>query len=186
MGFFENFAQGFEDIKSADNGSELVDGTELYMEQKSEINDTYDIVDADRKTVYRVNGKFTSLAFQLTTADGAVVADIKKKFMALTPTYTISFANGQNASVKKKASLVQVEANGTVDEKELQIKGDIEEDNFKVYIDGQKIGAVAKKIFASGDSYVISFTDDSWKEIMVALVVIIDNVYHSGNGMEDN
>lgn len=182
MGLLDKLASGMAQAQAADNGAELADGTELYMKQKLfSLNDKFNICDANEQPVYEVKGNITGLNFKMNTASGEAVAEIKKKIIALTPSYEISFKSGRKASLKKKMALLKEEFNGNVDGKELQIKGDVSAYSFDVLVGGEKVGAVAKKFLAWGDTYAISFVDDSWKEIMVALVVTVDNACHSSS-----
>lgn len=180
MGLFDTMAKAFVDAADADNGG-LADGTELYMDQKHSIKDSYDIVDAEKNLVYQVKGNLTGLTFKMNAANGGEVAEIKKKLVAMSPSYEMSFGSGKKVSLKKKMALIKEEFNGTINGKTLQIKGDIAADKFEVHVDGQKIGAVAKKVLSLHDAYVISSVDDSWKEVMVALVVAIDNACHNNS-----
>lgn len=179
MGFLDKLKEGINAAEAADLGANL-DGTKLYLKQNvTVLKDHYDVVDAEDKPVYSVQGNVIGHSFDITAADGRKVATISKKLVAVAATYDIEFANGSKASFKKKIALVKSDLNGTFDGKELTVKGDAGALEFEITVGGQKIGNVAKKLFAIGDSYVIAFEDETWKEAMVALAVAIDNAFHN-------
>lgn len=192
MGLLDKFSQTVDSVIANDyggtivddKGENVIDGTELYMKEKAfTVNANYDIFDAKERSIYKVKGNLTGLGFKLKTADGVQVADIKKKMVAITPSYEVSLKNGQKATFKR--TVVDDLFLGTLNGKDIDIKRSLGRYYFEVYVGDQKIGAVAKQkyeLFSKyGDMYAISFVDDSWRDFMVAFTVTVDNAYFSND-----
>lgn len=192
MGLFdkvvEKAVQGMDVAKNADNkantegmGGDGVEINELYLKQKiTLLADKYSIYDGNETPVYDVKGTVTGLNYKVSTASGAQVAEIKKKLVAVTPTYDIE-VGGRKISMKKKIALLKESFTGTFDGKELNVNGDVAGFAFDIVVDGQKIGSVAKKILAWADTYAIAYVGDEWRDAVVAIVVAIDNACHKGD-----
>ncbi len=154
---------------------------ELYMKQKAiSIKPKFDIFDKNQATVYHVEGDLTRHNFSI-SRNGEEAVKLKKKLVAIMPTYSIEKDGKEVASVKKKLKLTKPELNGTVCGKELQIAGDIMGFDFDIRVGGATIAHVDTDRTVWSDCYRIRIMDASMKDIVIALAIICDNVSDQEN-----
>lgn len=149
-----------------------IDGTEVYIQQQGRYSNDYDVVDTFNQPIYEIRGK------KFINAAGASVGTINKKLIAVTPTYEISLANGQTAALKKKMGPFKEELNGTINGKDLLVKGNKKNTDVDILVDGYKIGSMREVTYGiEKDTYVILCVDESWKEMMIALAAVADKIW---------
>ena len=155
-------------------------GTKLYMRQKIvSIKDKYSICTLNEEPVYWVEGNLIGLSFSIQNTTGNELMKIKKKMVAIMPNYTLMKENKVFGQIKKKIKLTRPEIVGTVDGKELLIKGNLSGYSFEIFLGGQSIGAVDTERLTWGDCYSIeSYIPDN-TDLVVAIAVICDNVLKS-------
>ncbi len=153
-----------------------------FMDQKIlSINPKFDIYTEQHEPVYHVDGNITRLNFKVKNSDGAEVAEIKKKLIAILPEFTILQNGSEIGKLKKKLKLTSPELVGTLNGQEFKLQGDLMGFNFDVLVGGKCVGRIdtAQTIWA--DCYRIQILDESYKELMIAIAVICDNVVDSSN-----
>ena len=153
------------------------DAIAFYMDQKLlSINPKFDIYTEQHEPVYHVDGNITRLDFKVKNMDGVEVAEIKKKLIAVLPEYTILQNGSEIGKLKKKFKLTSPELVGTLNGFEFKLQGDLMGFNFDVMLSGKCIGRIdtAQTIWA--DCYRIQILDEGYKDIMIAIAVICDNV----------
>lgn len=148
-----------------------------YMDQKIlSINPKFDIYTEQHEPVYHVDGNITRLDFKVKNSAGMEVAEIKKKLIAILPEYTILQKGNEIGMLKKKLKLTSPELVGTLNGQEFKLQGDLMGFNFDVFVGSKSIGRIdtAQTIWA--DCYRIQILDESYKDLMIAIAVICDNV----------
>ncbi len=153
---------------------------EYYMDQKIlSINPKFDIYTEQHEPVYHVDGNITRLDFKVKNSAGMEVAEIKKKLIAILPEYTILQNGNEIGMLKKKLKLTSPELVGTLNGQEFKLQGDLMGFNFDVLVGSKSIGRIdtAQTIWA--DCYRIQILDESYKDLMIAIAVICDNVVDS-------
>ncbi|MBE5847333.1 MAG: hypothetical protein E7300_06590 [Lachnospiraceae bacterium] len=154
---------------------------ELYMKQKAiSIKPKFDIFDKNQATVYHVEGDLTRHNFSI-QRNGEEVVKLKKKLVAIMPTYSIEKDGREVASIKKKLKLTKPELNGTVCGKELKIAGDILGFDFDIQVGGTTVAHVDTDRTVWSDCYRIRIMDESMKDVVIALAIICDNVSDQEN-----
>ena len=153
-----------------------------FMDQKIlSINPKFDIYTEQHEPVYHVDGNLTRLGFKVKNSAGAEVAEIKKKLIAILPEYTLLQNGSEIGKLKKKFKLTSPELVGTLHGQEFKLQGDLMGFNFDVMLGGKCIGRIdtAQTIWA--DCYRIQILDENYKDLMIAIAVICDNVVDSSN-----
>ena len=153
-----------------------------FMDQKIlSINPKFDIYTEQHEPVYHVDGNLTRLGFKVKNSAGAEVAEIKKKLIAILPEYTLLQNGSEIGKLKKKFKLTSPELVGTLNGQEFKLQGDLMGFNFDVMLGGKCIGRIdtAQTIWA--DCYRIQILDENYKDLMIAIAVICDNVVDSSN-----
>lgn len=153
------------------------DAIAYFMDQKIlSINPKFDIYTDKHEPVYHVDGNITRLDFKVKNSAGAEVAEIKKKLIAILPEYTILQNGSEVGQLKKKLKLTSPELVGTLNGQEFKLQGDLMGFNFDVMLGGKCIGRIdtAQTIWA--DCYRIQILDENYKDLMIAIAVICDNV----------
>ncbi|MBQ7076928.1 MAG: hypothetical protein IJM91_02200 [Lachnospiraceae bacterium] len=168
------------DIKTNTNTS-TGEARSFFMKQKAiSIKPKFDIFDENKNVAYHVEGNLTRLNFDI-QRNGAKVAELKKKLIAVLPEYTLIVGGSEVGKVKKKLKLTSPELVGTIKGKELRIKGDILGFDFDIEVGGNIIGHIdtAQQIWQ--DCYRITILDESYMDIMIVLAIICDNVVDQEN-----
>ena len=153
----------------------------LYMKQKLiAVKPKFDIFDANENTVYHVEGDLPRLNYSV-QKNGTEVLKIKKKLVAIMPEYTIVQGAAEVAKLKKKLKFTNPELTGTVNGKELVIKGDLLGYDFDIQVGGNTIGHVDTDRTLWTDCYRIRIYDESMQDMVATLAVICDMVHDQEN-----
>ena len=137
------------------------------------------VQDVNGNDVMKVKGKvfsFTSKKY-LTDLDGNVKFVIRNKFWRLFTyrAFVLDPDNNVKATVRRKIFSFRDHYLVTSDLGNMEIIGNIFQFNYKVLLNGQEIGHVARKI-SLRDSFVLTVADHFDAMFMVALVIAIDNI----------
>lgn len=150
---------------------------QLFMkEKKLSLSGKYKVFDENEKVKYTVEGSFIKIPkrFTVYNAKGKEVATVAKKLISLRPKYTVDINGEEAVTIKKR--LAAIGAKYKIDAKDIDIKGDWWEYNFKIYKKNKQIGEVSKKLLSWGDSYHIEIDDTKYEAIIVATVIAIDRM----------
>ena len=137
------------------------------------------VQDTAGNDVMKVKGKifsFTRKKF-LTDLNDNVKYIIRNKFWRLF-TYRAFVLDPQEnvkAELRRKIFSLHDRYFVTSDLGEMEIIGNIFQFNYRIMLNGQEIGHVARKV-SLRDSFVLTVNDDVDAEFMVALVIAIDNI----------
>ncbi len=152
----------------------------IFMKQKLTITNKFDLFDMNEETVYHVEGGLTGLDFSV-QRNGQEVLEIKKKMVAVMPSYTIVKNKEEIGKLKKKMRFTNPEVSGTINGKELTIRGDLLGFDFDIQLGGTTIGHVDKDLGHWTDCFRIQIFDSSQRDIMAAMAIICDNVVDQDN-----
>ena len=137
------------------------------------------VQDTAGNDVMKVKGKifsFTRKKF-LTDLNDNVKYIIRNKFWRLF-TYRAFVLDPQEnvkAEIRRKIFSLHDRYFVTSDLGQMEIIGNIFQFNYRIILNGQEIGHVARKV-SLRDSFVLTVNDDVDAEFMVALVIAIDNI----------
>ena len=119
------------------------------------------VKDLDDNLLFTVRNKFWTFFVKkafVYDKDGNVVANIRKKFFSLHDRYFIDSTYGN-----------------------IEIKGNILGFDYHIYINGEEVGHIARKI-SLRDSFVLSINEEKIDyRFLVALVIAIDNITDEQN-----
>ena len=148
---------------------------ELFMKQSFSVRACFDIFDQNDYAVYTVEGEHTGLSFSI-RRNGEEVLKIRKKFIALRPSYTLEKKGTDIGRVKKKVKLVNTEVRGTVNGQEVKIVGNLADCDTDIQLGGEILGHLDKADGVRADCYRIRIYDESQSDLVIALAIICDNV----------
>ena len=135
--------------------------------------DSYDIYDAQGRTVFTVEGKMSwGHRLHILNADGEHIATVKQRVMTFLPRFELYEGDAYVGCITKEFSFFRpsfsVDCNGwTVD-------GDFMEWDYQIVdASGAVIATVSKELFHMTDTYVIDVVDpeDALHALMVVLAI---------------
>lgn len=137
------------------------------------------IQDTDGNDVMKVKGKVFSFTSKkiVTDMDDNVKFIVRNKFWRLFTyrAFILDPDNNVKATVRRKIFSLRDRYFVTSDLGEMEITGNIFQFNYKIILNGQEIGHVARKI-SLRDSFVLTVDDHFDAAFMVALVIAVDNI----------
>lgn len=153
---------------------------ELYIKNKwVSLGGSSTVQDAEGNDVFLVKGKVFSFTGKKTLTDpqGEVRYIIRNKFWHFLAYRGFILDPQENvvATIKRKAFSLHDSFTITSSLGEIQIIGNILEFNYRVTLNGNEIGHVARKI-SLRDSYVLTVESGIDPAFMAALVIAIDNI----------
>lgn len=161
-------------------GNGIGETDRLYMSRNNGLfknagsfGDSLEISDEDETVVYRVTGKLNGLTIKMLNASGAPVFDIRRKFVSLSPGYSMIKDNKAAGIVRRKIRFSQPEFSGQIYGRELRITGDFGSFSFSICLDGREIGRVDTDCLTWGDVYAIDIIDREYRELVSVLTVIV-------------
>ncbi len=153
----------------------------FYMKQKVySIGEKYNIMDENQQVIYHVKGKVFSIKNKLDMFKGdELVYHLERKLFRLLPQYTLFSPDGSVVATIKK-NFTFFGGKMTIDSIfcQMEILGQVWQYDFHVNKNGQEVMSVHKKWLSWGDSYQISIQEDAQEAYYVALVILIDVIFH--------
>ena len=153
------------------------------------LRDVFQIKDENDEPAYEIVSKILALrrTFVMRDRDENEVAVIKRKIFAIRPTFYLTFADGSKALLKKKffswfSSKYFLNFNG----QDIVILGDFLEHEYDFLIDDEPIASVSKKWFSWTDTYGVDLADEKIAPLVLACVVIIDEVQHNQDNVSSD
>ena len=149
----------------------------LYVKQKVfSLQERFTVMDQNQQVRYRVEGSFLRIPkkFDVTDERGTQIAVIEKKLFQLLPVFAVDIVGQEHLEIKKHLTFFK--ARYSVSSSSLDITGDWWNMDFEIRDGGHVVGSVHKKWISWGDTYELSFSDERYEHILVALVVAIDCV----------
>jgi uncharacterized protein YxjI len=135
-----------------------------------------DITDEHGRPVLRVDGKAFRDRLVLRDLDGREVAGVKRKLVALRPTYEIEIDGRDAATVRKKMFTPFVDRY-TVDipgPDDLELVGDLFDHDYTVRRGGAVVATVSKAFFTMRDTYAVDIAGGEDELLILASVLALD------------
>lgn len=156
---------------------------QFYLKQKVfSMTDRYKIYDDQQKELYEVRSKLLSITNKMEftrISDGQVLFHFQKQLLHLMSTYTLMDGNHQKlATVKRKLAFVNKKVSVETSETTYQVEGNFTGHQFSIMNQGQEVANLRKKWISWGDAYEISVFQDDHAEFFLALVILLDSMFH--------
>lgn len=151
----------------------------LYIKQKVfKITDHYPILDEDENALYYVDQDFTLIGktVHVSDRDENEIFVINKKVLTWLPEYHISYANGQEVTIKSNFTFFKDSMNIISQDYELSVKGDFFSHNYKIYKDENLAAEINKVWLSFGDSFELTIYDEKFTDLIIGLCIAIDNI----------
>jgi uncharacterized protein YxjI len=150
----------------------------LIRERFFHLGDDFDITDESGRPVLHVDGKVFSLHDRLVLSypGGPEVAQVRRKLVALRPTYEIS-VNGGTAAHVRKHFFTPLRDRFTIDipgPDDLEMSGSIFEHEFTIGRGGRTVATVSKRWFSIRDTYAVDIADGEDELLILASVLALD------------
>jgi uncharacterized protein YxjI len=111
---------------------------------------------------------------------------IKEKFIKILPTYLIYMGGNQVATMKKDISILKPRFTVESIIGDYEVKGDILDINFTIEKAGETVARVKKHFPAIRDSYEVDIKEGASQSLILAMVIIIDDVVHNTEKEDDD
>jgi uncharacterized protein YxjI len=150
----------------------------LIRERLFRLGEDSDITDDQGRPVLHVDGKVLSLHDRLVLRDpeGREVAQVRRKLIAMRPTYHISVAGGDAAEVRKHL-FTPFHDRYTIDvpgPDDLEMEGDLLDHEFTIRRGGQTVATVSKRWFTMRDTYAVDVAPGQDDLLILASVLALD------------
>jgi uncharacterized protein YxjI len=168
------------------NNSGQMTGKHYVMRQKMvSVGNDYWIEDEQGETVYKIDGKIgIHKTFIFEDAHGKRLAKIHKALLTVKETMDIAGPKGEKLALVKKDLFTPLKEHFVVNLEngpDLEIHGNILDHEYTIDKNGKNVALVSKKLFHVRDSYTISIEPGQDEVILLAVVVCIDEMTHTGN-----
>ncbi|HID0780221.1 TPA: LURP-one-related/scramblase family protein [Clostridium botulinum] len=111
---------------------------------------------------------------------------IKEKFIKILPTYLIYMGGNQVATMKKDIGILKPRFTVESIIGDYEVKGDILDINFTIEKAGETVARVKKHFPAIRDSYEVDIKEGASQSLVLAMVIIIDDVVHNTEKEDDD
>jgi uncharacterized protein YxjI len=150
----------------------------LIRERFFRLGEDSDITDDQGRPVLHVDGKVLTLHDRLVLRDpeGREVAQVRRKLVAMRPTYRISVAGEQAAEVRKHL-FTPFHDRFTIDvpgPDDLEMEGDLLDHEFTIRRGGQTVATVSKRWFSMRDTYAVDVAPGQDDLLILASVLALD------------
>ncbi|WZL74328.1 LURP-one-related family protein [Clostridiaceae bacterium 35-E11] len=142
----------------------------------------FNIKDEADRDVFIVQGEVFSLGKKLRLMDleENELVYIEQEFFRFLPLYNI-YRHGQIvATVKKKLTLFRTEFMIESSQKNYTMEGNIMAHEYTIFSDDGLVAKISKEWFTFGDTYGVEINDDEDQALILALVIVLDQVCHEG------
>ena len=150
----------------------------LIRERFFRLGEDSDITDDQGRPVLHVDGKVLTLHDRLVLRDpeGREVAQVRRKLVAMRPTYQISLGGEQAAEVRKHL-FTPFHDRFTIDvpgPDDLEMEGDLFDHEFTIRRGGQTVATVSKRWFSVRDTYAVDVAPGQHDLLILASVLALD------------
>jgi len=145
--------------------------------------DSFTIKNEFNEDCFKVYGKILAIGNKLFLKDmqDHELFYIEQRLFRFLPEYTI-YQNGVVvATVKKRFTLFRPSFDITSSFGNFNIEGNFLAYDFTVFRDGTPAAIVSKKWFSLSDTYGVSVSGNENQAFILALVIVLDQIYHDGN-----
>jgi uncharacterized protein YxjI len=156
---------------------------QFYLKQKVfSLTDRYKIYDETQKELYEVRSKMLSITNKMEfyrVNDGKVLFHFQKELFHFMSTYILMDGNHEKlATVKKKLAILAKKVTVETQNTTYQVEGDFLGHQFSILQNGEEVASLRKKWISWGDAYEISVYKDDQAEFFLALVILLDSMFH--------
>jgi uncharacterized protein YxjI len=150
----------------------------LIRERFFRLGEDSEVTDEHGRPVLEVDGKVLSLHDRLVLRDpeGAEVAQVRRKLVALRPTYEISVA-GQEVAEVRKHLFTPFRDRFTIDvpgPDDLEMTGDLFDHEYAIRRGDQTVATVSKRWFSMRDTYAVDVAPGQDDVLILAGVLALD------------
>lgn len=137
---------------------------------------------------YEVEGRFFSLGKKLKIYDsqGGEVAYIEEKLLKFLPEYSIYQNKKKMATVKKELTIMRPRFNIKSSYGNFSIEGDIMHHDFTIFKNRRPVAWISKRWVSLSDTYSLEIVDDIDHPFILALVIILDQIFYDGRKAKNN
>ena len=150
----------------------------LIRERFFRLGEDSEVTDEQGRPVLQVDGKVLSLHDRLVIRDpdGNQVAQVRRKLVALRPTYQLEVGGEQAAEVRKRlftpfGDRFTIDVPGPDD---LEVRGDLFDHEFTVRRGDQTVATVSKRWFSLRDAYAVEVAPGQDDLLILAGVLALD------------
>jgi uncharacterized protein YxjI len=157
---------------------------QFYMKQKVfSFGEKYNIFDENQNVIYHVKGQVFSIRNKMDMyKDEKHLFHFERKLFRFLPEYTLFTPEGDVvATIKKNFTFFGGKMTVHSTYGDMEVVGQIMQRDFHLTKDGQEVMSIHKKWLSWGDSYEISIMDDTQVAFYVALVILIDVIFHQSS-----
>jgi uncharacterized protein YxjI len=150
----------------------------LIRERFFRLGEDSDITDDQGRPVLQVDGKVLTLHDRLVLRDpeGREVAQVRRKLVAMRPTYQIS-VGGEEAAEVRKHLFTPFHDRFTIDvpgPDDLEMEGDLLDHEFTLRRGGETVATVSKRWFSMRDTYAVDVAPGQDDLLILASVLALD------------
>ncbi|GFN35251.1 LURP-one-related/scramblase family protein [Tepidimicrobium xylanilyticum] len=155
----------------------------IIRERIFSIADKFNIEDENGNPQYEVVGKIFSLGNKLYIYDlnGIELIYIEQQVFRLLPEYFIYKEGSLVAKVKQQLTFFKPKFHIESSYGSFTIDGDIFHYSFNILKNGSPIAWINKKWISFSDTYSVEILDDEDQPLILALVIVLDQVFHDGD-----
>ncbi|APF26230.1 tubby C 2 family protein [Clostridium sporogenes] len=152
------------------------------------ITDKYIIENEYGEKLYKVQKILMSMFKKIKIYDieDRELVYIKEKFIKILPTYLIYMGGNQVATMKKDIGILKPRFTVESIIGDYEVKGDILDINFTIEKAGETVARVKKHFPAIRDSYEVDIKEGASQSLVLAMVIIIDDVVHNTEKEDDD
>ncbi len=158
----------------------------FYMKQKVfSFRDRYKIFDEEQNVVFHCEGKLFSLSRKMKMIEDATdqaIYHFRKRIISFLPVYYLYDSTEKQVAVIKRRFSFRPKVEIESDFGNYMIDGDYFGHNFTLFEDEKEVASVTKKWVSWGDSYEIAIQNESKSQFLVALIILIDRIFHESKG----
>jgi len=145
--------------------------------------DKFAIKDMNDRDMYYVHGKIFTIGNKLRILDlqNRELVYIEQKIFRFLPEYHIYMNNVHVAMVKREFSFFRPKLYIESDLGRFDVDGSVFAYDFNVRKNGRVVATVSKKFFSWTDTYKVSIDDGEDQVLMLALVIVLDQIFHDNN-----
>ena len=153
----------------------------FYIKQKViSLKDRFNVYDENQNVKYTVKGKYFSLLNKLKLLDEheELIYHAEKKLFRLLPKYIIFDTNHTQLATIKKQLALRPRYEIFMHDKKLNIDGTFLGHNFTISDESGSLASIHKKYISWGDTYEIDIFNETYLNLILFIVIVIDQTLH--------
>jgi len=155
----------------------------LVKQKVFSFRDSFTIKNEFGEECFSVIGKIFSFGnkLHLTDLQGNELYYIEQKIFRFLPEYTIYRDGVPVAQVKKNFTFFRPSFDITSVYGNYNISGNLWAYDFSIFKNGSPVAVISKQWFSFSDTYGVSIDDREDAAFILALVIVLDQIYHDGD-----